>query len=194
MVFKQDFKKVFVRDLFLFGSFATFAIYGVGFNNIDFELQDLFFIIFIILFAVLGCLSHYWYYFEVTDKELVKHIFGTVKSIPVSSIKELSYENNPARPLVYIVFNKPNGNEDYIEFTTSIWAPNTLYSLNETLHSKNLDIKIRFDDKTQKHFEKDKDYHLSHPKSIFGWIILGLKQVILGSLVSVILIAILEYI
>ena len=192
MIFRQDFKKIYVRDLFLFGSFVTFVIYGVEFNNIKFSLQDLLFIIFIILFATLGCLSYYWYYFEVRDAQLIKHMFGRSKFFSIPTITELSYENNPVRPLVYITFNKP-GDADHIEFTTAVWAPNTLYSLNRALQNVNPNINIRFDEKTRKNLEKDKDYHLNHPRNVFGWVFLGLKQIILGSFLSVVLIMVLKY-
>ncbi len=193
MIFRQDIKKIYVRDLFLFGSFAAFVIYGLGFNEVSFSLQDLLFIIFIILFGMLGLLSYYWYFFEVTDKKLVKHIFSKVKSIQIQDITELSYVDNPARPLVYITYNKANGGEDYIEFTTGVWSPHTLLTLNQELQQKNPNIKIKFDDKTKKDFEKDKDYHLNHPKNLFGWIVLGIKQMLWGVALSAILIGIKRY-
>jgi hypothetical protein len=193
MVFRQDFKKIYVRALFLFGTFGTFIVYGIWFNTITFGFQDLLFLIFIVLFPTLWCLSYYWYYLKTTDTELIKVIFGKVKSIPIEDITELSYENNPARPLVYITFNTPTGREDYIEFTTGVWSPHTLHTLNAELQRRNLNIEVKFDEKTKKHFEKDKDYHLHHPTGVFGWVLLGIRQISVGVVTSIILIAILKY-
>lgn len=158
-----------------------------------FELQDVIFLTILFFLPTIWCLSYSWYYFEVTNNELIKKIFGKVKSIPIRDIRELSYESNPARPLVYVIFNKPNGGEDYIEFTTGVWSPHTLYSLNEALQSKNSNINVKFDEKTKKNFEEDRNYHLGHPKSMFGWIILGLKQLLWGVALGVLLILILKY-
>lgn len=192
MIYRQDFKKLFVRAGFIFGSFATFLVYGLTFNVIEFELQDSLFLAFAVLFPTLWCLSYLWYFFRTTDNELIKQIFGKVKSIQIQDITELSYEDNPARPLVYITFKKPGGGEDYIEFTTGVWSPHTLLTLNQELQQKNPNIKIKFDEKTKKDFEKDKDYHLNHPKNLFGWIVLGIKQMLWGILLAGVLVLIKE--
>ena len=133
-----------------------------------------------LLFPLIIYFSYYWYYFEINDGYLNKFIFNKTKSIKIEDITELSYEDNPARPLVYITFNKPNGGEDYFEFTTGVWSPNTLHELNDELQRKNPNIVIKIDEKTKKQFEKEKDYHLQNPKRIIGWAILGLKQISLG--------------
>ncbi len=193
MIFKQDFKKLYVRAAFIFGWWISTLLYIIFFLRSSFDSKEVIFVSFIVLFPLLWCLSYYWYYFKIVDDVLIKNIFGRVKSIPIKDITELSYEANPARPLVYITFNKSNGGEDYIEFTTGVWSPNTLYSLNQELQRKNPNIQVKFDEKTRKNFEKDKDYHLHHPNNIFGWVGLGLKQIIWGLLLAVILVAIQRY-
>lgn len=192
MIFRQDIKKLYVRAVFLFGSFVTLLVYGL-FKNVEFGLEDIVFIAGMILFPVFWCLSYYWYFFELTDTNLVKRIFGKVKSIPIKDITELSYVDNPARPLVYINFTTSSGREDYIEFTTGVWSPHTLYSLNDALQSKNPNIQIKFDEKTRKSFEQDKDYHSNHPQTAILWIGLGLKQLAWGVSLSILLIALYKY-
>lgn len=193
MIFRQDIKKIYVRAIFLFGTFITMIVYGVSFNEIIFGSQDIIFLIILLSLLIVWFLSYYWYYFEVTQEVLIRKTFGMVKSIPISSITELSYEDNPARPIVYVVFKKRDESKSYIEFTTGLWSPFTLHSLNEILTKENPNIIVKFDEKTQKNFEKDRAYHLGYPKNIFSWILLGSKQLSLGVLMGIILILVLKY-
>ena len=191
MLYRQDIKKLYSSVLFLFASLGTLFVYAYVFNGATFRLEDALVLIFAVTFFILWLLAYRWYYFETNDHELIRHLYGNIKTIPISEIVEVSYEDNPARPLANVIFNIPNGRE-YLQLTTGAWNPHTLLSLNRDIQQKNPNIVIRIDNRTKKRFEKEKDYHLQHPKNIFGWIVLGLRQLLAGGLVGLILVVLLK--
>ena len=189
MIFNLDFKKVFVRALFLIGLFAFPVVWGIKFNNVVLYKTDIIPVAILFLFPLIWLLSYKWDYFLLENSNLTKYFILKQKTIPIEDITELSYKHTPATPLCYITF-KTGTSEDYVSFPFGLWTPYRLLQFNEALLKINPNISIIYDQKSQKDFEQDKDYHLTNPKNIFGWIALGFKQFFLGSIVGAILIAI----